>query len=146
LEDLVGNKSEFQYFLYIENELFISEATVVEVTSGQVFDVTLEFNTFFTQSGAVAFATSDLQINFVNSSGNVLVNSPDQFSNIVFSGLSKTLSFRVQASVANYALIETIEISIKDTGTPKFKEERLDLPLNNDAGVSRIDIDGPAAS
>jgi hypothetical protein len=146
LEDLVGNKSEFKYFLYIENELFISEATVVEVTSGQIYDVTITFNTFYTLSGLVNFDANDITVNFVNSSGNVLVNSPGQFTNIVFTNLSRTLTFRVTVSVADYALMESIEISIKASGTPKFKEDRLNLPLNNDSGVAAITINGPAAS
>jgi hypothetical protein len=50
-EDLIGNKSEFRFFIFIENELFISSATLIPTSGAVGYDVTLNFNTFYVQSG-----------------------------------------------------------------------------------------------
>jgi hypothetical protein len=145
LEDLVGNKSEFQYFLYIENELFISEATVVQ--SGLGYDVTVTFNTFYEQSGLAALTTSDLRVLFTSGSFNVDLNSPSEFDDleiIDFNDFPRSLTFRITRLVADFADMETIEIFIKPSGVVKFKEPRLNLVLNSDnTNGASLEIDNP---
>jgi hypothetical protein len=149
-EDLIGNKSEFRYFIFIENELFISSATLIPTSGAVGYDITLNFNTFYVQSGNTPLSTSDLRVLFTSGQNpvdaQVNLEASGEFDDIVFNENTKTLTFRVTRDIANYLDMDSIRIFIKPSGVTKFKEPRLDLPLVSDIDGASITIDGPAAS